>query len=366
MDLPIDTALALIYVIYKSAETYNTNGDQLLLLVEKIRQFEVPLCKLRTAVILDDSMEFHIQKLNDLLVEVRDFIDEYQNKGRVRRLLGALFTDESIRNFHERVEEIKRDMNFELDLNNHIIFHSFNSIGRDMTRNFEHTLSELRTIKLDETMSFLKNYLQTQVSILRYDMEIHIDKKIHELGQTKTQLTSNGHRENGDFSKQHFCKGSTRDLYRDKAEKDQIPFQCMNVDGNARSSVIDFCKRVFLHQSIVHKENIVLRKHFDMILLILLLQPFKGHIIYDGNTISKRLSFQPSDTEASICTLNVRLPLIKKSFKVSMKNDHVRDFLYRSGFCYYTATLSKGLDVVPFELASFYHENRDFFYCGLT
>lgn len=344
MDFPIDTALTLIYVIYKSVDSFINNGNQLLLLVDKIRQFEVPLMKLKSSIVLDDSMECHIEKLNDLLLEVRNYIDDFQSKGKIRRLIGALFTDESIKEFHQRLDEIKRDMNFEFDLNNHLIFHSFNVLGSQISRNFETTLSELKSLKLEDSVVYLHNFLQGQLTTLRFDLEMTIERKVRDML----------HAQNIDGARPAETPAETVELSNEKRPTSRGAVL-------KQRDIINMCKNLYLQHSIRCAENIPLKRHVDLVLLILILDTFKGHYFFDGNSISKCISYSPPHDKDrdQICSVPVHIPMIRKAFHVHMHVCNLPEFLYTCGFRYFaTWTKEPSVGVVPYEISCFYNREH--------
>lgn len=351
MDFPIDTALSFIYVIYKSLETYKTNESELGRLVEKIQEFEQPLLRLKSAVALDKSIENHIIKLRDLLGDIIRYIGDYQRRGKISRFIGAIFIDDRIREFDDRIEAIKRDMNFELDLSNHIIFHSFHSIGQDLSRHFEDTLCELRTSKFDHVLIVLRSYLQGEVTTLRLELQESMMRRLDAIlgraerdGGEKAPDAVQGRLDEadaeitGDIDISQVLKRESERLVSEKKEK------------------TDFYKTLlkYIDLSQEYRDIVVLKRHFDMISMLLLLHHFKGHYFFDGNTIGKRESI--TCMNGLICVVPIRVPGVKKNFIVNVSEENAEFFLEDCGFGKLAALKEYGGRKSILEFDLFYQE----------
>lgn len=359
MELSIDGILTVITIIYKNYDSYTSNSDQLNILLQKVKLFEMPLMKLKNNIELDNSIEMHIDNLNLLMTEIKDYLDDFARKSKIKRFFGALFIDERIRDFDTRIDSIKKDLNFEFDLNNHLIFHNFNSRNKEFNVQMENLINEMKSHKNNTIyMQMMSDLINDQIEVRMHDYKVLFEYKLNEI-QKSVALQSQ-------IQQDLIYKNVVEKLNKSKSNidmqenKEKIEEQLVKKDnalshGNKInvSTPLDIVNGYLK----VHSNNMVLKKHFELLMQILILENTKGHFIYDGETIYKKTQYH-CDTELVVMQINFdKIKLSKKKYLINVYKDTLDKFLHQHGFVYLLDKNNFNTMDVIFEIKQFYNSS---------
>lgn len=359
MELSIDGILTVITIIYKNYDSYTNNSDQLNILLQKVKLFEMPLLKLKNNIELDNSIEMHIDNLNLLMIEIKDYLDDFARKSRIKRFFGALFIDERIRDFDTRIDSIKKDLNFEFDLNNHLIFHNFNSRTKEFNVQIENLINEMKTHKNNTIyMQIMSELINDQIEVRMHDFIVSFEYKLNEIQKSVAQQSQIQQ----DLVYKNLLeklKNSNASIdmveNNDKIEEQLVKKDNALSDGNIKnvSTPLDIVNGYLK----IHKNNIVLIKHFELLMQILILENTKGHFIYDGETIYKKTQYN-SDTELVIMQIKLdKIKLSKKKYVINVFKNTLDKFLFKHGFVYLLDKNNFNTMDVIFEIKQFYNSS---------
>lgn len=374
MELSIDGVLTVINIIYKTCDLYATNSENLNSLIQKIKFFELPLLKLKATIQVDQSMEMHINNLYILLDEIKYYLEDYIKKNKVKKFLSAIFIDDRIKEFDERIEEIKKNLNFEFDLNNHLIFHSFNNTNKEMNQTIFSIMDQLKAkndimypdflFDNDCKQSFrLVHYFEARMLSFQQQVNSRLDDFQTSLDDIHRQTETETETEKIDYLKLEVSTDQSdstdrTDGFDEKQQAPSIPsplekmVRLVKERGKAAKKTEKYKQlHYFLELSERNRENIALKRHFDMIIILLMLEDYKGHYIFDGNLIQKKLNFISQD---GIETATVNILDSNKGYRVNMEPKHLRKFLLEFGFAVFSKEYRKFSSDCIFEIKQYY------------
>lgn len=377
MELSIDGILTVIGVIYKNYESYNTNSEQLNILIQKVKLFEMPLFKLKQNIVLDHSIEMHIENLNTLINEIRSYLDDFGKKNKFKKFFGALFIDDKIRDFDTRIDCIKKDLNFEFDLNNHLIFHNFNSRTKEFNIQMEDLIRELRNHQDNKIwLNTVSNFINEQIENRMHEYKISFEYKLNEIQKNiciqqniiQQQTKSVGTDEIDNYLNHNIFTTPLKNMCiqtnSDDVSPNVSPNVSQNVSPNEPACIPDSIKsnlgnsplEIISHYINKYNKNLVLKKHFELIMQVLILENTKGHYIYDGQTIFKKTNYT---SEVSLHPIKInfsKFKFPKKIYLINVSTDEMDTFKNKHGFSFLFNN-SSGNEGVIFEIANFYNSS---------
>lgn len=348
MEVSLDGILNVITIIYKSVESYNQNSEQLEKLIYKIKLFELPLQKLKASNHIDPSMCAYIDNLYHLMNEISEYLYEFEKKSKIRKFFSALITDEKIKEFNDRIDAIKKDLNFEFDLNNHLIFHSFNSRNHQFSHNVENLLYEIKNqkkIKDVDLSELIEELVEQRMSCYQMQFEYKLyemQKSLHEQ-QIKFESEIKSNLQEKINSSQNCHSESSNRIENELEKKEKKENLCVSPIGY-------FCDLLEKNAN-----NINLKKHFELILLLLLQDKNKGYFIFTENSIIKSNYYKNENGVADfkVCLSKIS-EKINKIFKVFVPVDLIDCFLFKNGFAFLISEYLNQTDKCIFEIKEFY------------
>jgi hypothetical protein len=375
MELSIDGVLTVINIIYKTCELYATNSENLNNLIQKIKFFELPLLKLKATIQVDQSMEMHINNLYILLDEVKLYLEDHIKKNKVKKFFSAIFIDDKVREFDDRIEEIKRNLNFEFDLNNHLIFHSFNNTNKEINQTIFNIMDQLKTKKdilypdyifdSDCKQSFrLIHYFEARMQTYQQQ----VNSRLSDFKKTIDHIYLQNETDEKKYLKLEDGTDEINDESNDESNDDSITslgerpsltpaplekgFKLPRPKNRGPKKSEKYRQlQKFLELSEKHYHNIPLKRHIDMIIMLLILEDYKGYYVFDGNLIQKKLNFICEDG-IEMATINILD--FNKGYKVNMEPRHLKIFLLEFGFAVLSKEYRKFSSDCVFEIKEYY------------
>jgi hypothetical protein len=181
----------------------------------------------------------------------------------------------------------------------------------------------------------LRSYLQGEVTTLRLELEESMMRRLDAIldrAETDGEKAPNAVRGRLDeteatkVSKE--INGSIDSPLVLKRESERLESTTMSEKKKKTDLYKTLLKYIDLSQE--YRDIVVLKRHFDMISMLLLLYHFKGHYFFDGNTIGKRESI--TCNSGLITVVPIRVPGVKKNFIVNVSEENADFFLEDCGF----------------------------------
>ena len=194
MEFSIDGILGLIGLVYNNSDAFSNNSEQLQELFKKVKLFEIPLQQLKSYPELTVGTSAQIQNLYIVIKEIQMYLSKFKEKNKVQNFFTALIVEKEIKKFNSRLDEIRTCINFELDVSNHFIFHSFNQKSQDFNSQMECLVEEMKSKNVSDIKYWsciLEQMLEKKISsyMEKYDEKIYllekcsVDEKLYLLEQ---------------------------------------------------------------------------------------------------------------------------------------------------------------------------------------
>lgn len=359
MEFSIDGILGLIGLVYNNSDAYATNSEQLHELLKKVKLFEIPLQQLKSYPEMTVGTSAQIQNLYIIMKEIQMYLCKFKDRNKVQNFFTALIVEKEIKKFNMRLDEIKACINFELDVSNHFIFHSFNQKSQDFNSQMECLVEEMKSKNVSDIKYWsciLEQMLEKKISsyMEKYDEKIYlmenfnVDEKLYLMEQNIQNQILYLH------DMIHEIKNSDlkNDIIKPRENNTIVENEKKKISKNKKSLVLSEIQK-YSNLVIECSNNVILKNHFKLILLIYLLNDTPGHFMFDGQSIIKIKSC------VNVFQYKILLPNYKKILVINVPEEFIETFLYKKGFAlyviqnddYHDTNLSK----IPFEIKEYYH-----------
>lgn len=359
LELSIDGILGLIGLVYNNADAYSSNSEQLQELFKKVKLFEIPLHQLKIYPEISAGISAHIQNLYIVMKEIQIYLSKHKEKNKVQNFLTALIVEKEIKKFNLRLDEIRTCINFELDVSNHFIFHSFNQKTSDFNSQMECLVEEMKSKNMSDMKYWsciLEQMIENKISCYmeKYDEKIYLlenckfDEKLYLLEQNiQNQIL---------YLHDLIHNSKILMQVKPKLMQDDIEMTSDNVHSKKKKTKLskenNLMSEISKYANLVieYNSNMILKNHFKMILLIYLLRDNAGNYFFDGQSIIKKKSC------ADVFEFKIKIPDNIKTYNILVPEEFIDVFLYKKGFVLFIIqTGDFDISKIPFEIKEFYN-----------